>query len=249
MYLTGVFGFIRTWISGNVWKMTHYVSWRGLFYQNTAGTSCLPPLIRAIKHWRAQNQEWTRRDASIPTSRILFHLSVKADSFNTSHLLNSQINEERRQPSESVRLIKGGVELTSPCLSHEWSLGDSTVALEVKGVFFFLKSHFRFGGNADDLCLRSLLRSVNESYRRFFIRRQGGGCRLVQFTRRNHRFTLWKRSHPHSRWHLQRQHFFCGDAAQNGTWNRTVEGGFNPRNEDGGQFWYGTMSTPFASIN
>lgn len=131
----GIFGFIRTWMSRNVWEMTRYVSWTGLFYQNTVGTSCLPALIRAIKHWCARNHEWTRRDASIPTSSILFHLSVKADSFNTSHLLNSQINEECRQLSESVRLIKGGTETTSPCLPHSWSSGDSTVAFEVKGVF------------------------------------------------------------------------------------------------------------------
>lgn len=81
---------------------------RGLFYQNTAGTSRLSPLISAIKHWCAQNRGRTWTDARIPTCRILFHLSVKADSFNTSHLLNSQINEERRQLSESVRLMKGG---------------------------------------------------------------------------------------------------------------------------------------------
>lgn len=110
--------FYQDWMRGNVWKMACYVSAEpscmGLFYQNTAGTSRLSLLISAIKHWCAQNHECMFADASIPTSSILFHLSVKADSFNTSHLLNSQINDECRQPSESVSLMRG-VQPMSPC--------------------------------------------------------------------------------------------------------------------------------------
>lgn len=92
-------------------EMIRYVgtkpSCMGLFYQNTAGTSRLSLLISVIKQWRTQNHECKLTDASIPTSSILFHLSVKADSFHTSHLFNSQINRECRQLSEPVRIMRG----------------------------------------------------------------------------------------------------------------------------------------------
>lgn len=80
---------------------------RGYFIRTLRAPPRLSPLISAIKHWCAQNRGRTWTDPSIPPCCILFHLSVKVDSFNTSHLLNSQINEERRQLSESVRLMKG----------------------------------------------------------------------------------------------------------------------------------------------
>lgn len=83
-----------------------------------------------------------------------------------SHLLNSQINEECRQPSESVRLIKGGRgERQHRHLYH--TSGAWEIPLLHLRLRTFLKLHFRFGGNADDLCLRSLLCSINESYHSF----------------------------------------------------------------------------------
>lgn len=75
----------------------------------------------------AQNHECTLTDASIPTSSILFHLSVKANSFCTSHLLNSQINEECRQPSESVRLMRRFRQCVHARHREERSLVDSTL--------------------------------------------------------------------------------------------------------------------------